>query len=78
MNPPRVVIGATLYNHAAELPEALESILTQTYRDFALVLVDDASTDDTPAIAQRYAETDDRVCYERNERRLGTMQVRSP
>ena len=73
MNPPRVVIGATLYNHAAELPEALESILTQTYRDFALVLVDDASTDDTPAIAQRYAETDDRVCYERNERRLGMV-----
>ena len=42
---PRAVIGGLLFNHAAEFREAIESILVQTYPDFALLLVDDGSTD---------------------------------
>ena len=52
---PRVIIGSPLFNHAKDFPEAIESILSQTFTDFALVLVDDCSTDETPAIAREYA-----------------------
>jgi len=58
---PRVVIGGLLFNHAGEFREAIESILVQTYPDFALLLVDDGSTDETAAIAQEYAARDPRV-----------------
>jgi glycosyltransferase involved in cell wall biosynthesis len=70
---PRVIIGSPLFNHAKDLREAIDSILRQTYADFALVLVDDCSTDDTPAIAREYAATDARVTYVANETRLGLV-----
>ena len=70
---PRVVIGAILFNHAAELREALESVLAQTYEDFAIILVDDQSTDETPAIAREYEALDPRVSYVQNPERLGMI-----
>jgi len=70
---PRVVIGVPLYNNAGHLPEAIESLLMQTCRDFALVLVDDMSTDGTSRIARRYQARDERISYVRNQRRLGMV-----
>jgi glycosyltransferase involved in cell wall biosynthesis len=70
---PRVIIGGLLYNHAGEFREAIESILVQTYGDFALLLVDDGSSDETPAIAREYAERDPRVTYHVNATRLGMV-----
>lgn len=72
---PRVVIGVTLHNQARHLPEALESLLGQTHRDVAFVLLDDASHDETEAICRRWAAADDRVRYFRNERRLGLVHA---
>lgn len=68
---PQVAIGVPLYNHAGHLREALESLLSQTYTDFGLMLVDDGSTDATPEIVAEYAARDHRIRYERNARRLG-------
>jgi glycosyltransferase involved in cell wall biosynthesis len=70
---PRVIIGSPLYNHAGHFREAIESILGQTFTDFALVLVDDASSDSTPEIAREYAARDRRVSYFRNPERLGLV-----
>lgn len=70
---PRVIIGSPLFNHARDFPEAIESILNQTFTDFALVLVDDCSTDETAAIAREYAALDPRVTYECNSQRLGLI-----
>ena len=70
---PRVIIGSPLFNHAKDFPEAIESILNQTYTDFALVLVDDCSTDATPDIAREYVALDARVSYRRNTERLGLI-----
>jgi hypothetical protein len=64
-----VVLGMTLYNNAAHLPEAIESLLAQSWTHFTLVLLDDASSDDTEAIARRYAAGDPRVRYVRHDRR---------
>jgi glycosyltransferase involved in cell wall biosynthesis len=58
-------------NGEAHLAEALDSIAAQSYGDFECLVVDDASTDETPAILARYAATDRRFRILRNERRLG-------
>lgn len=70
---PRVIIGSPLFNHADHFREAIESVLGQTFTDFALVLVDDVSSDATPEIAREYVERDARVSYVRNEERLGLV-----
>jgi glycosyl transferase family 2 len=71
---PVAVFGAALHNNARHLPEALESLLSQTERDLAVVLVDDASTDATSEVAGTYAG-DGRVAYERNPARLGLVET---
>src|SRR5262249_61997367 len=58
-----------VWNGAAFLPEALASALGQTFRDFELLVVDDASDDASAAIAA--AAGDPRLRLLRNERRLG-------
>lgn len=61
-----VIMG--IYNCADTLPEAIESILSQTYTDWQLVLCDDASKDDTYAVAKRYREQyPDKIVLIRNE-----------
>src|SRR5262245_3864527 len=71
---PRVILGSPLFNHVAHVREAIESILNQTFTDFALVLVDDGSTDGTADIAREYEALDSRVQYSRNEARLGLIE----
>lgn len=49
------------YNAARFLSEAIQSVLAQTYRHFEFFLIDDGSTDDTPAIARAAAARDARI-----------------
>jgi len=50
----RVSIIMGIYNCSATLPEAMDSILAQTFSDWELILCDDCSTDNTLALAQMY------------------------
>jgi glycosyltransferase involved in cell wall biosynthesis len=52
---PRVSICITSYNYANYLPITLDSILCQTFQDFEIIVVDDASQDDSQAVAEGYA-----------------------
>jgi hypothetical protein len=58
-----------VYNGAPHIREAIDSVLAQTFGDFELLIVDDASTDDTALIIESYEDT--RVRLLRNERNLG-------
>ena len=51
------------------LRESIDSILAQTYTDFELIIVDDASTDDSPAVLESYDDPRIRILY--NEENLG-------
>ena len=68
---PRVVFGVPAFDNAKHLPEALESLLSQTFRDFAIVISDDSTSDEPAEIIRRYAQRDARIVYRRNHRRLG-------
>ena len=68
---PTVSLGMTVYNGANFLAATLDSLLAQTYRDFELIICDNASTDETGAIARDYAARDTRVRYRRNETNIG-------
>jgi glycosyltransferase involved in cell wall biosynthesis len=59
----------TLYNGAAYLAEAMDSLLAQTHADFRLLLLDDASSDATEEMCRRYEARDRRVHYERHQTR---------
>jgi len=65
---PLVSILVPSFNGAPWLREALDSILAQTYRSIEVLLLDDASTDDTPAIA---AEYEGRITYIRQPKNMG-------
>jgi len=52
----KVSIIVPNYNHAAFLKERLDSILNQTFQDFELILLDDASTDGSVAILNTFRE----------------------
>jgi len=61
MSAPAVSILTCVYNGAAYLQQALESVLDNGYDDFELIVVDDGSTDETAGIIRRYAERDARI-----------------
>ncbi len=51
----------TAYNREKYIAEAIESVLASSFTDFELIIVDDCSTDQTVAIAKKYAATDNRI-----------------
>jgi glycosyltransferase involved in cell wall biosynthesis len=63
---PRISVMIPVYNGEAYLGEAIESVLTQSYRPIEIVVVDDGSDDASGAVARRFGGA---VCYERQPRR---------
>lgn len=57
---PLVCIVVTTYNVEKYVGRSLDSILQQTYKNFEVLVVDDASTDQTPPIIEQYAKADRR------------------
>ena len=62
---PSVSIGLPVYNGARFLRRSLDALLGQSFRDFELVISDNASTDATPQIISEYAARDSRVRHMR-------------
>jgi glycosyltransferase involved in cell wall biosynthesis len=62
---PKVSVLIPTYNYARFLPDAIESVLNQTFTDFELIIVDNDSSDETDNVVNRYI-TDKRVRYYKN------------
>lgn len=67
MSAPRVSVLTPVHNGERYLDECAASVVAQTFRDLEYVIVDNCSTDATPAIARRWAARDPRVRYVRSD-----------
>ena len=70
---PIVSIGLPVYNGEDFLKYALDSLLSQTFRDFEIIISDNASTDNTPKICQEYVLRDKRIRYIRQNNNMGAL-----
>ena len=70
---PKVSICVPTYNGEKYLPDCLESIISQTFSDFELLIIDDCSNDNTVNIIQNYAEKDRRIRLIQNRQNLGLI-----
>src|SRR4051812_15947600 len=66
---PLVSVIVPCFGQAHYLPEAVGSVLAQTFTDWECIIVDDGSPDDTAAVAARLAAGDDRIKIVRQENR---------
>jgi glycosyltransferase involved in cell wall biosynthesis len=72
-SPPKVSIGMPIYNGEKFMRTALDSLLSQTFRDFELIISDNASTDLTAEICKIYASKDSRISYIRQPENRGPL-----
>lgn len=70
---PRVSVGMPVYNGERHIRETIEFLLRQTYTDFELIVSDNASTDGTQGICEKYMAMDSRIRYHRNKENIGAQ-----
>jgi glycosyltransferase involved in cell wall biosynthesis len=68
---PLVSIALCTYNGARYLPAQLDCILSQTWKNLELIIVDDCSTDSTKAVIDSYRQKDNRIWFFENETNIG-------
>ena len=66
------------YNYARYLDERLQTLLDQTFGDFELIITDDASTDDSRSVIERYTHTRASARSIRRQQRLGLPAGTTP
>ncbi len=69
-----ISIAMPIYNEEKFLRHTLDSILSQTFKDFRLTISDNASTDSTGDICREYAKRDSRIQYFRNPKNIGSIR----
>jgi len=69
---PKVTFIVPCYKLAHLLPDCIRSILSQTFQDFEILIMDDCSPDHTPEVAASFA--DPRIIHVRNEPNLGHLR----
>lgn len=76
-NKPLVSIMMTTYNRASLISEAILSVLAQSYPQWELIILDDASSDNTAAVVASYARNDERIVYLPTPKNLGITKNRN-
>ena len=71
---PKVSILIPVYNRKSYIGECIQSALDQTFTDFEVIIVDNASDDGTWEICQRFAAIDYRIRIYRNSRNIGPVR----
>lgn len=77
MKTPLISVVIPVYNAERFLPQAIESVLGQTYRNLEVILVDDCSQDTSREIMKRYADKDQRIRLLFNEINQGVAKTRN-
>lgn len=66
-----VTVLMSVYNSGLYLEKAIHSILSQTYKEFEFIIIDDGSTDNSKQICRAFMSIDPRIVFIENERNLG-------
>ena len=74
---PKVSVIIATYNRANYIHEAIDSVLKQSYSNWEIVIIDDASEDTTGEIVRKYREKDPRIFYYKNQKNLGIAKTRN-
>jgi len=74
---PLVSVVMPAFNAEKYIPEAIESILNQTFKDFEFIIIDDGSSDRTWEIIQEFAKKDERIVPVKNEVNINVSQTRN-
>lgn len=77
LNNPLVSVLMTVYNREKYVAEAIESVLSSTYNNFELIIVDDASSDNSLEIVKFYEVNDPRIKIYVNDKNLGDYPNRN-
>jgi glycosyltransferase involved in cell wall biosynthesis len=70
---PIVSIGMPVYNGTKYIVKALDSLLSQTYKNIEIIISDNASTDDTGRIIKDYNKKDRRITYFSQKENIGII-----
>lgn len=73
---PKVAIIVPVFNVACYLEKTLDSCLRQSYHNLEIIVIDDASTDNSSVIAHNFAEQDSRIKLCKHQKNRGTLQAR--
>lgn len=76
-NTPKISVIIPCYNTEKYLPEALDSIINQTFKEIEIICVDDCSKDKTNEILQNYAKKDKRIKIFKNNKNIGAGETRN-
>lgn len=77
MTKPKVSVVVTSYNDEAYIEKCLQNIINQSLREIEIICVDDASTDTTGKIIQKFAKKDKRIHYITNQENKGVSVARN-
>jgi glycosyltransferase involved in cell wall biosynthesis len=72
----KISVIIPVYNVEKYIEQCIQSICNQTLQDFQIIVVDDASPDNSMAIVRYYADHDDRFLIIENQRNMGQMWTR--
>lgn len=67
---PKISIVMSVFNNEADVGEAIESMLNQTFTDFEFIIINDASSDNSVRIIEAYSQKDDRIKLVHNFKNL--------
>jgi len=73
---PKVTIGMPVYNGAKTIEKAINSLLSQTFKDFNLIISDNASNDETESICREFSQKDARIHYIRQTENIGLTKMK--
>lgn len=74
---PAVSVIMPAYNAEGYIEIAIRSVMEQTCPDWELIVIDDCSRDNTPAVVERLAQKDSRITLVRNEANMGVAATRN-
>ncbi len=67
----KISIGLPIYNEEKFIENKLKNILEQTEQNFEIIISDNASTDKTQQICEKFAKEDNRITYIRHKKNYG-------